>query len=167
MMSLTPAALLRLTLAEAVLGVFPPFTMARMRRWVRRVCGLRTGRATFFWGAVKLTAPRFSTSRLRIGAHCGFNDGCVLDLAAPITIGNYVAVGHEVRFMTSRRQEDPEIPAPITIGDGVWIGARCTILGGVAIGAGAVIGAGLTVATDVPPDTLLTGAKPVSLARWR
>jgi maltose O-acetyltransferase len=53
------------------------------------------------------------------------------------------------------------------VGDGSWLGARCTVLGGVSIGAGSVIGAGVTVASDVPPNTLMTGGKPVSLAKWR
>jgi acetyltransferase-like isoleucine patch superfamily enzyme len=40
-------------------------------------------------------------------------------------------------------------------------------MGGVTIGAGTVIGAGVAVTTDIPPNMLVTGAKPVSLAKWR
>jgi maltose O-acetyltransferase len=72
-----------------------------------------------------------------------------------------------VRFLTSRQQEGVGTAAPITVGDGVWLGARCTLLGGVTIGPGAVIGAGVTVAADVPANTLMTGGKPISLAKWR
>ena len=40
----------------------------------------------------------------------------------------------------------------------VWIGAYATLLGGVRIGNGAIIGAGAVVAKDVPPmaDGLIT-----------
>ena len=40
----------------------------------------------------------------------------------------------------------------------VWIGADATLLGGVRIGNGAIIGAGAVVAKDVPPmaDGLIT-----------
>ena len=40
----------------------------------------------------------------------------------------------------------------------VWIGADVTLLGGVRIGNGAIIGAGAVVAKDVPPmaDGLIT-----------
>ena len=157
----------RLTVVEALLGVFPPFTLARIRRLALKACGIRSGHATFFWGLPKLTGPGPIASRLQIGAECGFNDGCLFDLTAPITIGNHVSVGHEVRFLTTLRQGGVENAAPITIGDGVWLGARCTILGGVAVGAGTIVGAGVTVTADVPPNTLMTGAKPVSLAKWR
>jgi maltose O-acetyltransferase len=157
----------RLTIIGALLGVFPPFTLNRIRLLALKMCGIRTGQATLFWGLPKLVGRGPITSRLRIGAYCGFNDGCVFDLSAPITIGDHVSVGHEVRFLTTLHQENIETVAPITVGDGVWLGTRCTLMGGVTIGAGTVIGAGVTVATDVPPNTLMTGAKPISLAKWR
>ena len=157
----------RLTFVEALFSVVPPFTLARSRRLALQVCGLRPGRATFFWGRTQIRGPGPVASRLRIGSDCGFNDGCEFDLAAPITIGNHVAVGHEVRFLTTLRQDGTESAAPITIGDGAWLGARCTISGGVTIGAGAVVGAGITVTKDVAPNMLITGAKPISLAKWR
>ena len=48
---------------------------------------------------------------------------------------------------------------PITIGDGKWIGARATILGGANIGKGCVIGAGsLVLPGDYPENSLLVGA---------
>jgi acetyltransferase-like isoleucine patch superfamily enzyme len=157
----------RHAVVRALLGVFPPFTLNRIRLLALKACGIRTGHATLFWGLPKLKGSGSVTSRLQIGAYCGFNDGCEFDLEAAITIGNHVSVGHEVRFLTSRREEGTQTAAPITVGDGVWLGARCTLLGGVTVGAGTVIGAGVTVATDVPPNTLLTGAKPISLAKWR
>jgi len=70
--------------------------------------------------------------------------------------------GHEVRFLTAQRPGGVENAAPITIGDGVWLGARCTILAR-RCWRGNYRGAGVTVTTDVPPNTLMTGAKP---SRW-
>jgi acetyltransferase-like isoleucine patch superfamily enzyme len=157
----------RLAVVRAVLGIFPAFSLSRCRLLALKACGIRTGRSTWFWGVPRLTGPGSIASRLHIGSACGFNDGCEFDLRAPITIGNHVAVGHEVRFLTTLSGVNPETAAPITVEDGVWLGARCTIHGGVTVGSGSIIGAGITVRTDVPPNTLLTGAKPVSLAKWR
>jgi acetyltransferase-like isoleucine patch superfamily enzyme len=39
----------------------------------------------------------------------------------------------------------------------VWIGANCTILGGVKIGDQAVIGAGAVVTKDIPPFSVAVG----------
>lgn len=48
-------------------------------------------------------------------------------------------------------------PPPIRIGDHVWIGLRATILKGVSIGDGAVVGAGSMVIRDVPSGALVAG----------
>ncbi len=158
---------LRFTLVRALLDVFPSISLNRTRLLAMKACGIRMGRATLFLGLPKLAGRGSTPSRLQIGAYCGFNDGCVFDLTAPITIGDHVSVGHEVRFLTSVRQEGVNTAAPITVADGVWLGARCILMGGVTVGAGTVISAGVTVTADVPPNTLMTGAKPISLAKWR
>jgi acetyltransferase-like isoleucine patch superfamily enzyme len=156
-----------LAVVRLLLGVFPPFTLNRTRRLALQFCGLRLGNATVFWGLPELRGRGAVATRLQIGSDCGFNDGCIFDLAAPITIGNRVSVGHEVSFLTSAGSDGSGMAGPISVGDGAWLGARCKILAGVNVGAGAVIGAGVAIAADVPPNTLMSGAKPVSLAKWR
>ncbi|EFP64312.1 bacterial transferase hexapeptide repeat protein [Ralstonia pickettii] len=53
-----------------------------------------------------------------------------------------------------------------TIGNDVWIGHGATILSGVKIGDGAVIGAHTVVASDVPPYAIVAG-NPAKLIRKR
>ena len=48
-------------------------------------------------------------------------------------------------------------PAPIHIGENVWLGANVTVLGGVTIGDNAVIAAGAVVTKNIPPNTVAAG----------
>lgn len=47
--------------------------------------------------------------------------------------------------------------APITLEDNVWIGANATVIGGVTIGEGSVIGAGSVVIHDIPAGVIAAG----------
>ena len=48
--------------------------------------------------------------------------------------------------------------APIVIEDDVWIGFNATILKGVKIGKGAIIGASTIITKDVPPYAIMVGS---------
>ena len=56
--------------------------------------------------------------------------------------------------------------SPITIGQGVFVGARALILEGVTIGNHAVIGAGAIVVRDVPPLAIAVGC-PAKVVAYR
>ena len=55
---------------------------------------------------------------------------------------------------------------PVRIGNDVWIGERATVLSGVEIGDGAIIGAGSVVTRDVEPYAVVAGA-PATRRGWR
>ena len=102
---------------------------------------------------------------LTIGGSTVVNIGCVFELNETVTIGDHVSIGHEVLFLTTshriggrERCAGRLVSAPITVGDGAWIGARSIVLPGVDIGAGAVIAAGSVVQQDVPAQSLVGGA---------
>ena len=93
---------------------------------------------------------------LRVGADVMMGPRCVLisdnhamdDTSRPMNTQGFVA---------SR---------PIVIEDDVWIGAGVTVLPGVRIGRGSVIGAASVVTKDVPPWTVAAG-NPARVVRQR
>ena len=56
--------------------------------------------------------------------------------------------------------------APVFIENDVWLGVGCTILQGVHIGKGAIIGAGSLVTRDVEPYSIVYGV-PAKFRSWR
>lgn len=106
--------------------------------------------------------------RLTIGEGAYINTACMLSTHAPITIGRraYLAMG--VTVSTSTHEIGPAaaragklVTAPVTIGDGCWIGANVTILPGVTIGAGTIIASGAVVTADCAPNSLYAGVPAV------
>lgn len=55
---------------------------------------------------------------------------------------------------------------PVHIGNDVWIGSRVTILPGVKIGNGSIIGASAVVTKDVP-DFSVVGGNPAKILKYR
>jgi acetyltransferase-like isoleucine patch superfamily enzyme len=87
-----------------------------------------------------------------------------------VTIGERCAIAWDVSIMDTNyhSMSGGSEPAPVAIGDDVWIGARATILPGVTIHDGAVIAAGAVVTRDVPKGTLVAGvpARPIRRVSW-
>ena len=60
----------------------------------------------------------------------------------------------------------PACKGDIIVGNDVWIGAKSTIMSGVKIGNGSIIGAGSTVTKDVPPYSIVAG-NPAKFIKFR
>ena len=63
-------------------------------------------------------------------------------------------------------REQPLVSKAVKIGDDVWIGAGSSILPGITIGNGAVVGARAVVTHDVPPNAVVLGV-PAKIIRYR
>ena len=60
----------------------------------------------------------------------------------------------------------PTCKGDINVGNDVWIGAMSTIMSGITIGDGAIVGAGSTVTKDVPPFAIVAG-NPGKIVKYR
>lgn len=114
------------------------------------------------------------TSTMEIGNNSGVGINAVIH--GKVTIGEDVMMGPEcVIYTTNHSFSRIDIPMnmqgfseekPVIIGSDVWIGGRVTILPGVHIGNGAVIGAGAVVTKNVP-DYAIVGGNPAKVIRYR
>ena len=109
--------------------------------------------------------PPFYTDcgkNITIGKNVFINMCCKFQDQGGITIGDECLIGHNVTLVTLNHDFNPELranlyPPPINIGKKVWIGSNSTILPGVTIGDGAIIGAGSIVTKDIPPNCIAAG----------
>ena len=109
--------------------------------------------------------PPFYTDcgkNITLGKHVFINSGCRFQDQGGITIGDGALIGHNAVLATLDYGMDPSerhdlFPAPIHIGENVWLGANVTVLGGVTIGDNAVIAAGAVVTKNIPPNTVAAG----------
>lgn len=92
-----------------------------------------------------------------IGNSVRIHSGCFLE---NVKVGNNVFIGPNVVFA-----DDPHPPCPrflecvkgAVVGDNVSIGSNSTILPGIKIGFGSLIGAGSVVTKDVKPGSVVAG----------
>lgn len=109
-----------------------------------------------------------------IGNHSGIGEGSIISKYT--RIGDNVMMGPQCYIYTrNHRHDNIDIPMikqgvedwkPVTIEDDVWIGSRVTILPGVHIGKGVIIGAGSVVTKDIPPYTIVAG-NPAKIVKYR
>ncbi len=110
--------------------------------------------------------PPFYTDcgkNIKIGKNVFINACCRFQDQGGIEIGDGSLIGHNTTIATLNHDFNPDKranlhPSPVKIGKNVWIGSDCTILPGVEIGDGAVIGAGSVVTKSVPANSIAVGS---------
>lgn len=120
--------------------------------------------------------PPFYTDfgkNIRVGEDVFINACCHFQDHGGVVLGDGCQIGHNVVFATLNHDLSPArrkdtYPAPIILGQNVWVGSNATILQGVTIGDNAVIGAGAVVNKDVAANTVVGGvpAKFIKKIEW-
>jgi maltose O-acetyltransferase len=128
--------------------------------------GIHVGERLLMLGG---TAPCELTThdggRLELGDRVFLNYGASISAHTLVRIGDDCKIGqhaiildcdyHELDHPTHDGGHGPA--RPVVLEDGVWLGARVTVLKGVTIGRSSVIAAGSVVTRDVPAGVLAGG----------
>ena len=112
--------------------------------------------------------------RLKLGKESGIGRKSLIQ--GSVTIGDYVMMGPECFIFTTNHEfNDINLPMirqgfseekEVIIEDDVWIGARVTILPGVTVHSGSILGAGAVVTKDVPCNSVV-GGNPAKVLKYR
>ena len=154
------------------------FAHVEAHRWWRiqllKLFGARCWKGIQIFPSCKIWAPW----NLRTGRSVAIDDSVDLYNVDKIVIGNFVAISRRAFLCTASHDisdiDRHLVTKPITVGNGVWIGAQAYVGPGVSIGEGAVIGACAVVTKDVAPWTVVAGnparvikERPVNREEWR
>lgn len=131
----------------------------RLRRAMLRAAGLTVA-------ANANISPQvfFGSGRCIVAEGCFISVQCLIDGSDQVTLGRFVHLAMGVRLITSTHEIGPSghragapRSAPITIGEGSWLGAGCQVLPGVEVARGCVVAAGAVVTRSTQPDGLYAG----------
>jgi maltose O-acetyltransferase len=105
------------------------------------------------------TAPG---ATLRIGDGTRINYGVSIAAARSVDVGARVRIGPyamivDTDFHDAYDRSARPAGTAVTIGDDAWIGAKASVLKGVRIGQGAIVGVGAVVTRDVPAFAVVAG----------
>ncbi len=105
-------------------------------------------------------------ARLKIGDNSALGIYMVISCGRLVEIGEDVMSGQFIVIVDGNHIHDkPGVPMrtlgvnckPVAVGNDVWLGAHASILSGVRIGDGAVVGAGAVVNKDVEKYSIVGG----------
>ena len=122
-------------------------------------------RAGFRIGTAIIEAGiHFYSNNLELGDWAVLNSDCYIDNRDRVEVGDRAGLAHGVMVATSTHDLGDELKrygayrtAPVVIGAGSWVGLRATIMPGVTIAPGCIIGAGAVVTEDTEPNGLYVG----------
>ncbi len=147
--------------------VLPDTRLYRFKAFLLRLRGFRIGDNVRVVSSAKLKLKYLSVGANTFISHDTLIEGgdVLVQIGQNVDIGPrcVIAFGtHEIGDSTHRAGKGRS--KSVIIGDGTWIGAHSTILGGVRIGQGCVIGAASLVREDVEANCLVAGV-PAKLIR--
>lgn len=151
-----------------------PLLPPQLRSALLRLGGSRIGGDSIVHAVTLSNLYRTGLRGLEIGSECFIGEECLLDLAEGIRLGDRVTLASRVMLLTHRnvgfrdhplQQALPPMAAPVSIGDGSFVGAGATILAGVTVGAGCAIAAGAVVVADVEAGSVVGGVPATRIRR--
>lgn len=129
-----------------------PSPMYKLRRAILNTFGASLDPQARVRGGVRISHPW----NLTIGRKSSIGEGAHVYNPAPLTIGARSVVSQfcEIRCVAHDEHDrtKPQHPAPITIGDDVWIAAECVVEGDTPIPNGLLVGA----RSHIAPESELT-----------
>lgn len=115
-------------------------------------------------------------SNIKVGSNVSIHHNSFISGEGGLTIGDNVSIAHGVSILTTEHaftsaqlaiKAQPLVFHPVFIGDDVWIGAKATILAGVQIADGCIVGAGAVVTKSITEKNSIVAGVPARHIKGR
>lgn len=132
----------------------------QMRTKLLNILGAKLDPTATIWPDCHIRSTDIS-----MGEESFINEGFFFDGTASFSVGKNVRAGQFLRIITGTHDIGPSshrciieaVHGNVVIEDGCWIGANVTILPGVTVGQGCVVGANSLLNTSTEPNGLYVG----------
>lgn len=135
-------------------GLFPFYGL---KRFLLKLFGAKLGRGVFIKPFVNIKHPWL----LEIGDHSWIGEQVWIDNLAPVRIGKHVCLSQGAFLLTGnhdyKKRSFDLIVKPITLEDGVWIGAKAIVCPGVICSSHAVLAVGSVATSNLESYGIYSG----------
>lgn len=143
-------------LVELAFVTNPLQISSRVRVAVLRAFGAEIGSGVVFRPRTRVRFPW----KLQVGDDSWIGEGVWIHNQDQVVIGRDVVISQDT-FMTTgshaHRRDMALITRPIHVEDGVWVTARCIVLGGARLGRSSLVQPASVVRGDVPENAVVSG----------
>lgn len=160
----------RLYIYHVLVSLIPATRLFRLKAKLLRWAGANVGDNV----RIASSAKFLLTGKLCIGENTWIgHEVMIVGGSASVTVGRDVDIAPRVSIITgSHKPFGNEGKAagdgysePIIIGNGAWVGACSTVLGGVSIGSQSIVAAGSLVRKDVVAGSVVGGVPAMALGK--
>lgn len=139
------------------------FPISNVKIKLLRLFGAKIGKGVNIKPLVYIKYPW----RLEIGNYVWIGEKVWMANESMVKIGNNVCISHEVLILCGGHSYSKEAfdvyNYPLTIEDGVWLGAQSTVLGGITVGSHAVLALKSVANKDLEPYSIYRGNPAVKI----
>lgn len=117
----------------------------------------------------------YNIHKMKVGSNVTFREMCYIDANGGVEIGSNVMLAQSASIITTTHNydnldlninEQGGTWEKVIIEDNVWIGAKATILPGVTVHSGSIVGSNAVVTKDVPANAIVVGV-PAKVIKYR
>lgn len=164
----TGASVLKQILWYVVNGVFfksSLFPLSPLKITILKLFGAKLGNGVVIKPCVNIKYPW----RLTVGDYTWIGEKVWIDNLEDVVIGNSVCLSQGALLLTGThdhtRVKFDFLASPIHLEDGVWIGAKAVVAGGVRCRSHCILGINSVAETDLQPYTIYKGNPAVAVVK--